>query len=526
MIGKEGESDEAVNVILPTFDEFLEDISTCTSISTAEQMRATIDSEILAKTEEIEHLHIEDIERINKLKLYIEKLKECRVKVEKRIGVIISNDTTTYSGRNLDFLGNKELMAHFMEFLQRSSRGHLLEFWNAGCTIRDFLDGPLVMGDEGITAVASNMLKLWHDFLKDDAPTKIDVDPNILAGMHHSITMYTQAENNLYIDEVGVNYMVLAMDEVYQEMYGRYFPAFQETAEYRAFCRNDANYIAPVSFQNKNSTVALSEDGSPRKRLSTLLMDTVFKKKKSRSINTIDSNGNDDSFADLQPPARFESGEDIQQEMSHMLNDDEAFVGRKQSTNTLGSKQGQAKLNVHRQQTFFEKSKSELRQLSAKASNLLSTNSLRPSTRKRSITTNELLPGPVIEETSGELLGSRNLQGSSSLSRLSDSKTELRKLPSANSIMPPLLFVPKRIFALGESINKLEGELAIVNSQLENTSQLSEAELRQAQYVKSGMWHELKDMILEKGRLEKQELDDIIAPVTYSNLGTCGNQYW
>jgi hypothetical protein len=87
----------------------------------------------------------------------------------------------------------------------------------------------------------------------------------------------------------------------------------------------------------------------------------------------------------------------------------------------------------------------------------------------------------------------------------------------SSDMLPPMILLPKKIMEINESISRTKAELDTLNRQIAQhpiKSLGNDMSSKQLHYLQRGMWHELQDLIAAKKKMEQDELDNIILPVT------------
>jgi hypothetical protein len=77
--------------------------------------------------------------------------------------------------------------------------------------------------------------------------------------------------------------------------------------------------------------------------------------------------------------------------------------------------------------------------------------------------------------------------------------------------VPPMIILPKEFFELDEKLSLLQRDLNDIEKEMKKNAN-NEAELKQLQYAKRGIWHEIQDRTAQKQAMEQKEIENIILP--------------
>ena len=90
---------------------------------------------------------------------------------------------------------------------------------------------------------------------------------------------------------------------------------------------------------------------------------------------------------------------------------------------------------------------------------------------------------------------------------------DLINMPQSQ-IHPFMIILPGRFFNLDESLDKLKADYAKAEMQIKDTDRSNDPEkLKNFHYIERGIWHEMQDILEQKQKIEKAELENVILPV-------------
>lgn len=523
----------------PTFEEFLKQISNCDTMADAQRIRTMITAEISAKTKSISGCLPDDIingTKVSKIQIYIDQLQSALTKNDKTIAKLSKKKDDSKQPSFSQILEDPVTLSLFDDFLDQSGHGHLLQYWSYATGFQNQLnidksicsfEDEFAIGSWDWTSVKINVQELHKDFFASDAPMNISAFAP--ADALKRLTAYIEIAKNSNNQSVDITESAIAVKAILiilhtavnvlqledlpqflkhplglkaiahsQEHSSKHFGRFLKPKS----PERDGSRTSADSDRYSNDFDEYDENPFYKKKLS--VFDGMFKKRGSRSfLPKLGFFEDKDESPRASTPVLTEKTENAQSELQSILNEEQnTFETPKKSEKLKNAAEDESLLGERTSfLSSFRKKARKPTLLSEAHGPIDSTSSPAEKDSTKLTTTNT--------EYDAESFLQLEMEDNTPVSiddNIISSQNQGEKLP-------PMIILPKRFFDLDAHLENLQKDLLNIEKQEKQMINESDIDMvKNLSYARRGIWHEIEEINLEKQKIEKSEVENIIFP--------------